>query len=127
MPDHMLFHFVFLSQILLISFYYPRKIFSRLKYVIETYPPATHPKLYPKPIEHYERALRNYRTMNVFILLAGLLILAVLLVYSRSGKWDHVIAMWYFLVQFFPVMLFGLFSLRESQLMRKNDRNRSVS
>ena len=36
MPEHMLFHVVFLSQILLISFYYPRKILSRMRYVFET-------------------------------------------------------------------------------------------
>ena len=118
MPEHMLFYFVFLGQILLISFYYPRKILSRMRYVFDTYPPSTYPKLYPKPIEYYEKARRNYRTINLFILLAGLLILAVLLGYSRSGEWDHVIAQWYFLVQFFPVMLLDLSSLKEFKLMR---------
>ena len=59
--------------------------------------------------------------MNVFILLAGLLILGVLLLYPRSGEWDHVIAMWYFLVQFFPVMLLDLSSLKECRLMRNAD------
>ncbi len=118
MPEHMFFHVVFLSQILLISFYYPRQILSRMRYAFETYPPSTYPKLYPKPIEYYEKARRNYRILNLFILLAGLLILAVLLGYSRSGEWDHVIAMWYFLVQFFPVMLLDLSTLKEFKLMR---------
>ncbi len=119
MPEHMLFHVVFLSQILLISFYYPRKILSRMRYVFEAYPPSTYPKLYPKTIEYYEKVRRNYRSINIFILLTGLLILAVLLGYSRSGKWDHVIAMWYFVVQLFPVMLLDLRSLKEFKLMRK--------
>ncbi len=118
MPEHMFFHVVFLSQILLISFHYPRNILSRMRYVFETYPPSTYPKLYPKPIEYYEKARRNYRNMNLFIFLAGLLLLAVLLGYSRSGKWDHVIAFWYLLVQFFPVMLLSLSSLKELKLMR---------
>jgi len=118
MPEHMFFHVVFLSQILLISFYYPRQILSRMRYAFETYPPSTYPKLYPKPIEYYEKARRNYRIMNLFILLAGLLILAVLLGYSRSGEWDHAIATWYLLVQFFPLMLLDLSSLKEFKLMR---------
>ena len=118
MPEHMFFHVVFLSQILLISFYYSRQILSRMRYAFETYPPSTYPKLYPKPIEYYEKTRRNYRILNLFILLAGLLILAVLLSYSRSGEWDHVIAMWYFLVQFFPVMLLDLSTLKEFKLMR---------
>ena len=112
MPEHMLFHFVFLCQILLISWYYPRKMLGRMRYVLETYPPSTYPKLYPKPIEYYEKARRSYRIMNRVILLAGLLLLAVLLGYSRSGKWYHVIAMWYFFVQCLPVMLLDLSSLR---------------
>ena len=92
-----------------------------MKHVFETYPPSTYPKLYPRPIEYYEKAGRNYRIMNWFILLAGLLILAVLLGYSRSGKWDHAIAMSYFLVQFLPVMLLDLSSLKESRLMRSEN------
>ena len=118
MPEHTLFHFVFLCQVLLVSFYFPRKLLNRMRYVFETYPPSTHPKLYPQPIEHYEKARRNFRIMNWCILAAGLLILGVLLVYSRSGKWDHVIAMWYFFVQFVPVMLLDLSSHTEFKLMR---------
>ena len=77
MPEQMLFHFVFLCQVLLISFYFPRTMLRRMSHVFETYPPSTHPKLYPRPMEYYERARRRYRMMNRLILLAGLLILAV--------------------------------------------------
>ena len=118
MPEHMLFHIVFLCQVLLVSFYLPRKILGRMRYLFETYPPSTHPKLYARPIAHYEKSERNYRIMNRVILLAGLLLLAVLLGYSRSGEWDHVVAMWFALVQYFPVMLLDLSSLREARLMR---------
>ena len=118
MPETMLFYFVFLSQVLLISFYFPRKILSRMRHVFETYPPSTHPKLYPKPIEYYEKAQRTYRILNQFILLAGMVLIAILLAISRSGEWDHVIATWYFLAQFFPVMLLDLWSLKEFRLMR---------
>ena len=57
MPEHMLFHIVFLCQILLISLYYPARILARMRYVLDTYPPSTHPRLYPRPIEHYEKVL----------------------------------------------------------------------
>ena len=89
-----------------------------MRYVFETYPPSTYPKLYPKPIEYYTKAQRNYRIVNLFVLLAGLLILAVLLGISRSGEWDHAIASWYFIVQLFPMMLLELSSLKEFKLMR---------
>ena len=31
-----------------------------MRYVFETYPPSTYPKLYPKPVEYYKKAQRNY-------------------------------------------------------------------
>ena len=79
MPDNILFYAVFLSQILLISFYFPRKMLKRISYVLATYPPSQYPKLYPEPIEYYEKARRNYRNLNVSVLLVGLSLLAVLL------------------------------------------------
>ena len=42
--------------------------------------------------------------MNTVIFIAGLLLLTVLLGYPRSGKWDHAIATWYFLLQIFPIL-----------------------
>ena len=69
MSEHTLFHIVFLSQILLISAYFPRKILGRMKYVFETYPPSTYPKLYPVPVNVVEKGLRTYRIMNLPILL----------------------------------------------------------
>ncbi len=120
MPEHMLFHFVFLLQVLLVSFYLPRKILGRMRYVFETYPPSTHPKLYPRPVEHYEKARRNYRIMNRVILIAGFLLVTALLGISRSGDWDHVIAMWLFFVQCLPVMRLDFSSIREARLMRES-------
>ena len=121
MRANIFFYVVFLSQIILLSFYFPRKMLNRIRYVFETYPPSEFPKLYPKPIEYYEKARRNYRHMNVCILLAGMLLMAVLLGYSRSGEWDGAIVNTYFMVQFFPMMLIFIGSLKYYKLMRKAD------
>ncbi len=118
MLEHMLFHVVFLGQVILVSFVLPRKILARMTFVFETYPPETHPKLYPRPMEHYGSARRTYRILNLVVLVAGLLLLAVLLGYPRSGEWDHVIAMWYFLAQMVPVVLLDVSALRDARLMR---------
>ena len=85
MPEHMLFHVVFLCQILLVSFVLPRRILARRDFVFTTYPPETHPKLYPRPLAHYERKNRAYRVMNFVVLGGGLVLLAVLLGYQRTG------------------------------------------
>ena len=122
MLDPTLFHLVFLGQILLISFYFPRKILSRISYVFKTYPPSEYPKLYPDPIEHYEKARRNYRNMNVFILLAGLALMAMLLGYSSSGEWDlGNIVFPYFMLQFFPLLLMEIWHSKYYKLMRNTD------
>jgi len=122
-----LFYLVFLSQIVLISFYYPRKILGRMRYVFDTYPPSAYPKLYPKPVEYYEKTQRNYRTMNQIILLAGLILIAMGI--SRSGEWDHAIATWcvlVFLVQVFPLALLDIWSIKCFKLMRNANSRRKA-
>ena len=129
-----LFYLVFLSQILLISFYYPRKILNRMRHVFDTYPPSAYPKLYPKPVEYYELRRRNYRTMNSGILLVGLLILAGLVGYPGSTAWGgrsdffsySSIAFLYFLVQCFPIMLLDLSSIKCFRLMRSANSTRKA-
>ncbi|MDE2701028.1 MAG: hypothetical protein OXI23_19325 [Gemmatimonadota bacterium] len=122
MPDNILFYAVFLSQILLISFYFPRKMLKRISYVFATYPPPQYPRLYPEPIEYYEKAQRNYRNLNVAVLLVGLSLLAVFIGDSRSGEWDMGNFVFpYFMIQFFPMMLLEIRSFKYYRLMRKAD------
>ncbi len=130
MPEQMIFHFVFLSQVLLISFYLPRAILSRVRYVVETYPPSKYPKLYPAPIEAVEKAQRNYRYMNLFALLAGFVLLFIGL-YSPTEEmlnWDSVSVLGlYFLLQYSPFMItsgFAYFNFKrraDSRTIRKAD------
>jgi hypothetical protein len=98
-----------------------------MRYVFDTYPPSTYPKLYPKPIEYYEKKQRNYRTLNQFILLAGLILIGIGI--SRSGEWDHAIATWcilVFLVQVFPVLLLDISSIKCFKLMRDANSRRKA-
>lgn len=114
--EAIIFFFVFLSQVLLISWFFPKRRLSRIRYVLENYPPSTHPKLYPKPIEHYERVTRNFARLNFAIVIAGLLIIAGLVLgtfgtewdgaivtpFSTSGEWDAAIVTPFILVQWIP-------------------------
>lgn len=125
MQEYMIFYAVFVSQILIISYYYPGKIYRQMKYVFETYPPSAYPKLYPKPIELYERGQRNYRNINLFILIAGFVILALLVAIPHDVDVHNAIAMGYFFAQMFPVVLLDLGSLKDFKLMR-NDNTRTT-
>ena len=118
MQEYTLFYLVFFSQILLVSFYYPRRMYKRMRHVIDTYPPTSYPKLYPKPIEFYERGQRNYRNANLLITFVGLFILAALMSNPHDGDVHNAITMGYFMAQMLPVILLDLWSLKEFKLMR---------
>ena len=70
-----LFYISFLSQIILMSYYFPNKLLERMQHVLTTYPPTTYPKLYPKSVEQYQMAQLAFKYVNRFILLLGFLIL----------------------------------------------------
>ena len=123
MPHNILFYFVFLSQIILVSSYFPRKLLGRMKSVLETYPPSKYPKLYPKPIEVYETRQRIYRIMNQIILVAGfILMFAVgLWDYSSDGTVSDFFPFVYWMVQVIPLMLMEISGYAYFKLMRKAD------
>ncbi len=108
MQETLMFYIVFLSQVVLISFYLPRQVLQRMRFVVATYPPTTHPRLYPVSVEEMEKAQRNYRNLNLFALLVGLGLVAMGI--SASGDqmlpWDtgNVLTM-YFFVQFLPLIV----------------------
>ena len=122
MPEYIAFYLIFSSQILLISYYFPRKMLNRMRYVIDKYPPSTHPKLYPVSIDTVEKGLSTYRMMNRFILLAGV---ALVLngVYSPSDEMlnrdSQSVLLFYFMLQYSPLLVLGRFGVKYLSLMRK--------
>lgn len=115
-----LFYVIFLCQILLISWYLPGKLAGRLKDIMQTYPPAEYPKLYPKPVEFYQRGLRRYRVLNFLIILIGLFLTAVLFMDSSNDDWGGVVTA-YFMIQFIPMILVEASSFRHYHQMRAAD------
>jgi hypothetical protein len=61
-----LFYIAFVSQIYLLSYYFPQKLLARMRHVLASYPPETYPKLYPRPIEDYKKAHRGFKFMSVY-------------------------------------------------------------
>ena len=123
MPEQtMWFYLVFLSQVLLISFYFPRRILGRVKYMVENYPPSDYPRLYPVPISVVEKAQRYYRNMNRIALLVGFLLLATL-IYSPTAqrlKWDFVLT-FHIALQFSPLLIAATSGFVYFNLKRKAD------
>jgi hypothetical protein len=127
MLDNIYFYIVFLSQILLISYYYPKRILSRASYVLETYPKAEYPKLYLKSTEYYNKKLRNFRIINQIILVVGFILMYAV------GMWDYStdliieesIPFLYFMLQASPLILLEISGFTYFKLMRKSDKRTS--
>ena len=120
----LLFYFVFLSQVLLISFYFPRKILGRVKHVVENYPPSDYPRLYPMSLDFANKAQRNYRNMNLLVLLAGIGLVLVGLLWPSEEMlhWDSdSVLVIYFFLQYSPMIIAGTAGFTYLNLMRKAD------
>jgi MFS family permease len=132
MGETILFCLVFSSQVLLISCLYARRVISRSRYVLEHFPPSTHPKLYPQPLEYYQRRLSQFARLNGALVIAGLLVAVGLILATavgewgrgiaspgRSRQWDAVIVAPFFIVQVFASVYLDLASLKHHRAMAK--------
>jgi len=124
MSGQILFYVVFLSQVLLISFFLPRQVLERVRYVVSTYPPSSYPRLYPVSLERVERAQRNYRNMNLFMLVLGLALVARGF-YAPSEEmlnWDTTsVVFFYYLLQWSPLLIALTAGFTYFNLKRKPD------
>ncbi|WP_158966074.1 hypothetical protein [Paraglaciecola sp. L3A3] len=118
----LLFSFMFSVQIVLISYYYPKKIKSKMAYIFEHYPHSTHAKLYPKG---YETALKGkivFGLINGAILLLGLGIMVVISMVLFTGDKTldqfNMVPMMYGLVQAIPFFILELSAFKQFKLMR---------
>ncbi len=120
-----LFYIAFLGQIFLMSYYFPNKMLARMRHVLETYPPETYPKLYPRPIEQYKMARLAFKYVSRFIFLLGFLVLfAVMFWVDHSSFADHgfISSAWpaaYGLIQFLPLMAVEFSEFSHFKQMRK--------
>jgi len=126
-----LFCFVFSGQVLLISWLYARRVIRRERYVLQNFPPSTHPKLYTQPAEYYERRVRNFARLNGALTVAGLSISLALLVTlfggwdaailapSQNRNWDAAIVTPFFLLQTVACVYIDISSLKHHRAMAK--------
>ncbi len=132
-----LFFIIFLGQILLISFYYPKKFIERMQFVLEAYPPEEYPKFYPKT-EGYsaEHSLRNLisltKAINAVVIIIGVFMLGLMVFsdYEPSLKGgDEIFVMFYFLLQAIPHTLMEISAYKHLKAMHKlyNENKRTAT
>jgi hypothetical protein len=120
-----LFYIIFLGQILLMSWYFPRELLGRMQHVLEAYPPTSFPKLYPRPIEDYKIAQWKFRMVNRVILALGFVVLFMVMfvidhsTFADDGHISVVFPLVYGLIQFLPLMALELSEFGHVKQMRK--------
>jgi MFS family permease len=133
MLDNLLFYTVFISQIFIISIYYPRQLANRMSYVSNNFPPSEYPKLYPESLNRVTIKRKIFITLNVVIALSGLVLMLLVMPFWESDAVDYnkidSIPLMYGMVQFIPIMFLELTSFKLLKLMRETDNktNRSAS
>ena len=121
MTAQTLFFFAFASQIVFISAVFPKTIVRRMTHVLDNYPPSTHPRLYPRPLEHYEGKRSAYQILNYMIVAIGVAIFAWLTTVDFDRKTFGNASFYYFLLQIGPMLWFEHTLRAELKLMRELD------
>ncbi len=120
-----LFYIAFLSQIFLMSYYFPKKLSERMQQVLTSYPPETYSKLYPKPVEYYKMGQLVFKYVYRFIFLLGLVILgAVMFLVDHSTFADDgfISEAWpaaFGMIQFLPLLFVELSEFSNFKRMRE--------
>ena len=114
----LLLYIVLFSQIMFLSYYYPRRMLIRIHTIFKNYPPNDFPKLYPESIKKYKKSAKRYQIMNHLIIGLGLGLILWFYVTPRTGGWDQVIIFWYFMIQFLPNIGLELWTMKYHNAMR---------
>ncbi|PHS77555.1 MAG: hypothetical protein COB56_02450 [Robiginitomaculum sp.] len=107
-----IFYAIFISQIFLLSYHYPKKTYDRNVFVVRNFPASEYPKLYnlslyADPSKAIHKAIRRYLFANIAIALFGVGLLVAMAVngYAPSGikeNEDIVFIMFFFMLQALP-------------------------
>jgi len=123
MSAYIIFSLIFFSQVLLLSWYLPRRIMARLRYVLDNYPASEYPKLYQSDQANAERSY-NYlvwfsRTM--FVIGMGILVWINLRGELIDGGIAAAIAFVYGMLQSAPIIIMDFATLRHYKSLREED------
>jgi len=120
MVNEILFGVVFLGQIILLSWYLPKRVVQRIEQVFSKYPPSTYPKLYPDSIEYYRKGLLNFQRLNTAALVIGLSFLAIFIGDPTNDDYVGVVFI-YFMIQLIPLILAEFASFNYYSRMREKN------
>ena len=123
MTESIIFYALLTSQLVLMSFYFPRRIHQRMQTAFYTYTPDQYPRLYPKPASYYERLHQNYRLANQLLLILGCSVMMAMLAidFDLSAKHAQMVPWAIFMIQMMPQLALELAEFKQLKLMRQSD------
>jgi len=119
-----IFGIVFLGQIFLTSYYFPRKILARMEFVGKTYPREQYPRLYPKSAEYYVIGLWSFRLATRIIFALGFVVLFAIFFwvdhasFADDGFISEAFPTAYGMLQFLPFLALEISGFSQFKLMR---------
>jgi hypothetical protein len=129
MSVNILFYLVFISQIFLISYYFPKKITQRVNDLLERFPARNYPKLYPQSVDKVIKGQLIFKFLNLIILVVGLALLfaygLLSAEYDENQKHAEALPIFYGMLQFIPFILMEVSGFKQFKLMKKSDQRKS--
>jgi peptidoglycan/LPS O-acetylase OafA/YrhL len=130
MWDNYLLYMVFLGQVLVLSFYFPRKILGEITKSMQQHPRAVYPKLYPIEDKSIKTKLKTFTFINALVVIIGLGILAISITNGNDdllGWDDKAVLVSFLMLQYLPMLYFGVQSFTYLKLMRKKSESEDRS
>ena len=116
-----LFFAVFLCQVILVSYYFPKILAKRTENAIEQHPPSEYPKLYPVELGTLQEKMAKYKTINLVVLMLGIFIFLFSMLKGADELlgWDsQSVSSFYFMLQMAPFIWASYIGLKYAKQLR---------
>lgn len=116
---------VLISQVWLLSYFYPKQVVKRINFVLNNCPELDYPKLYPISSERINVIKSIYQVFNYFFMAAGIaLILYFTLIVDDYSKHINILddlPLLFGIAQFLPLFLLELIGHKHLKLMHQKN------
>jgi len=124
MWDNYLLYMVFIGQIIVLSFYFPRKILGVINTSMQQHPRDAYPKLYLLEEKVIKGKLNLFNIYNSLVMMIGLTILAVSIINNSDdliGWDDQSVLLCFLMLQHLPLLYLGTQGVDYLKLMREQN------
>jgi hypothetical protein len=116
---------VLISQVWLLSYFYPKQVVKRINFVLNNCPENDYPKLYPVPSERIKAIKLVYQALNYLLIIigAGLILYFTYMVpdYTKHINILDDLPLLFGIVQFMPLFILELLGYKHLKLMRQQN------